>query len=397
VRADEFPYPTPTGLCLDSGDYHGLLERALRAADYKTQRAAQQQAREDGRLFGIGLAFEVVPESVDLPGSLVSGVDTSTVRMDPSGHVTVLTGVMSPGSGSDRGIARLVGAELGLDHADITVVQGDTDLCPYGFGTLSSRALVAGGGAAVLAAQDVAGKLRTVAAAMLHTDADNIVLDGGMAANTDGPPDAAVPIPAVAHAVYTLGFILALGIEPSLESTRSYRPGNIRHLPDDKGHIQPFSTYSNAMHVTTVEVEPDTGEITLLRHVMAHDCGTVVDEARVEGQLHGAVAMGIGLALSEELPYTDDGHPVATGFKTYLLPRSTDMPPIELVHQFTPSPFTFNGAKGAGEVGVGGTVAALLNAVNDAVRPLGVRIDRLPLDPPRVLAALARAGEVVAP
>lgn len=389
VRADEFPYPTPTGLRLDSGDYHALLERALHAADYKAQRAAQQQAAEEGRLLGIGLAFEVVPESVDLPGSLVSGVDTSTVRVDPAGHVTVLTGVTSPGSGSDRGIARLVGAELGLDHADITVVQGDTDLCPYGFGTLSSRALVAGGGAAVLAAQDIAAKLRTVAAAMLHTDADNIVLGGGMATNTDGPSGAAVPIPAVAHAVYTLGFILALGIDPSLEATRSYRPGNIRHLPDHKGHIQPFSTYSNAMHVVTVEVDPDTGELALLRHVMAHDCGTVVDETRVEGQLHGAVAMGIGLALSEELAYTDDGRPVATGFKTYLLPRSTDMPPLELVHQYTPSPFTFNGAKGAGEVGVGGTVAALLNAVNDAVRPLGVRIDRLPLDPPRLLAALA--------
>ena len=392
VSADEFPYPTPTGLCLDSGDYGALLDRALHRADYDDQRAEQARAREQGRHLGIGLAFEVVPESVDLPGSLVSGVDTSTVRMDPAGHVTVLTGVTSPGSGSDRGIAQLVGAELGIDHGDITVVQGDTDLCPYGFGTLSSRALVTGGGAAVLAAQDIAAKIRPVAAAMLHADEGDITLEGGMAVNAQG---GALPVSAVAHAVYTLGFILALGIEPSLEATRSYRPGNIRHLPDEKGRIQPFSTYSNAMHVVTVELEPDTGELTILRHVLAHDCGTVVNETRVEGQLHGAVAMGIGLALSEELAYTNDGHPVSTSFKTYLLPRSSDMAPLELVHQYTPSPFTFNGAKGAGEVGVGGTVAALLNALNDALRPLGAHMTRLPLDPPRVLAALTRSREVV--
>jgi carbon-monoxide dehydrogenase large subunit len=394
VRRDEFPFDTATGLRLDSGDYHGLLERALDAAGYEAQRVAQQQARADGRLVGIGLGFEVVPESVDLPGSLVSGADTSTVRMDPSGHVTVLTGVTSPGGGSDRGIARLVGIELGVDPAEITVVQGDTDLCPYGFGNLSSRSLVAGGGAAVLAARDIAEKLRTVAAATLEADAGRIVLAGGMASVVD-EPERAVPLGAVAGAVHTLGYILALGIDPSLESTRTYRPGNIRHLPDEKGRIQPFSTYSNALHVAVVEVDPETGELAVPRYVVAHDCGWVVDEALVEGQLHGAVAMGMGLVTGEELAYTDDGHPVAAGFKTYLMPRITDLPPIELVHQETPSPFTLNGAKGAGEIGVGGAVSALVNAVNDALRPRGVRLDRLPLSPPTVLAALDQARRVV--
>lgn len=386
VRADEFPYDTPTGLRLDSGDYHGLLERALRTVGYGKERTAQQEARAAGRLVGIGLGFEVVPESPDLPGSLVSGVDTSTVRMDPAGHVTVLTGVTSPGSGSDRGIAQLVGTELGVDPAEITVVQGDTDLCPYGYGTLSSRGLVTGGGAAVLAARDIAAKLCTVAAAMLEASPDAVTLAGGMA-TVDGK---AVPLAAVAHAVHTLGFILALGIEPSLEATRTYRPGNISHRPDAAGHIQPFTTYSNALHVAVVEIDPDTGELALRRHVTAHDCGTIVNEAAVEGQLHGAVAMGMGLVTGEEVRYSTDGRQLTAGFKTYLMPRITDLPRIELVHQQTPSPFTFNGSKGAGEVGVAGAVAALVGAANDAVRPLGVRFDRLPLSPPNVLATLRK-------
>jgi carbon-monoxide dehydrogenase large subunit len=387
VRAEQFPYDTATGLRLDSGDYHGLLDRILVAADYPSQRAAQSAARAAGRLVGIGLGFELVPESVDLPGSLVSAADTSTVRMDPTGQVTVLTGVTSPGGGSDRGIAQLVAAEFGIDPDTVTVVQGDTDRCPYGFGNLASRSLVAGGGAAVLAARDVVAKLRTVAAAMLHADPEKIVLSGGTVSPA-GEPEKVVPLSAVAHAVYTLGFILALGIEPSLESTRTYRPGNIRHQPDANGHIQPFATYSNALHLSMVEVDRETGQLTLLRHTVAHDCGTVVNPTMVEGQLRGAVAMGYGLVAGEELPYRPDGHPVAVGFKTYLMPRATDLPHIDVVHLQTPSPFTFNGSKGAGETGVGGTVAAMVNAVNDAVRPLGVRFDRLPLSPPRILEGL---------
>ncbi|MET9080736.1 xanthine dehydrogenase family protein molybdopterin-binding subunit [Streptomyces sp. NPDC004237] len=388
VRRDQFPHPTPTGLQLDSGDYHALLDLLLSRADHHALRAGHGPAG-DGLLRGVGLAFEVVPESVDLPGSLVSGAETSTVRMDPEGHTTVLTGATSPGGGSDRGIAQLVAAELGVHPDTVGVVQGDTDRCPYGYGNLSSRSLVAGGGAAVLAARDIAAKLRTVAAAMLHSDPEKIRLSDGFAV-VEGAPEQAVPLPAVAHAVHTLAFILALGIDPSLEATRTYRPGNIRHLPDDTGHINPFATYSNALHLCVVDVEEDTGIVHVRRHVVAHDCGTIVNETLVEGQIRGAVAMGIGTALGEHLRYDADGRPLATGFKTYLMARTTDLPRIEVLHQQTPSPFTFNGAKGAGEVGVGGAMAAVVNAVNDALATVGTEIDALPLDPPHVLAALQR-------
>jgi aerobic carbon-monoxide dehydrogenase large subunit len=388
VRRDQFPYATPTGLQLDSGDYHRLLDLLLSTVDYPVLRAGRGRTGE--RLRGMGLAFEVVPESVDLPGSLVSGADTSTVRMNPEGHVTVLTGVTSPGGGSDRGIAQLVAAELGVHPDSVTVIQGDTDSCPYGYGNLSSRSLVAGGGAAVLAAREIAAKLCVVAAAMLHSAPELIRLGEGLA-TVDGGTGQAVPVPAVAHAVHTLAFILALGIDPALEATRTYRPGNIRHLPDGSGHINPFSTYSNAMHLCVAEVEEETGIVHLMRHLVAHDCGTIVNRTLVEGQLRGAVAMGLGAAVGEQLRYGADGRLLSTGFKSYLLPRSTDLPRIEQLHQETPSPFTFNGAKGAGEVGVGGAMAAAVNAVNDALGFAGTAIDTLPLDPPNVLAALRRA------
>jgi carbon-monoxide dehydrogenase large subunit len=393
VRRDEFPFPTPTGLRLDSGDYHGLLDRLQSYVDYPGLRASRGRTG-GGRLRGVGLAFELVPESVDLPGSLVSGAETATVRMDPEGHVTVLTGATSPGGGSDRGIAQLVAAELGVHPDAVSVVQGDTDACPYGYGNLASRSLVAGGGAAVLAARDIAGKLRTVAAEMLHRAAGEIRLAGGIA-TVDGAADQSVPLPAVARAVHTLAFVLGLGIDPSLEATRTYRPGNIRHQPDQHGHINPFATYSHALHLCATDVEEDTGIVHIVRHVVAHDCGTIVNPTLVEGQIRGAVAMGLSTALGEHLRYGADGRLLSTGLKTYLMARATDLPRIEVLHQQTPSPFTFNGAKGAGEVGVGGAMAALVNAVNDAVAVAGASIDALPLDPPSVLAALARTHEAV--
>jgi aerobic carbon-monoxide dehydrogenase large subunit len=390
VPADAFPYVTSSGLELDSGNYAGLLDKALDRLGYAGVRAEQDAGRAEGRLLGIGIGFELTPEGGDIPGALVGGSDTTTVKMDPSGLVTVLTGVTSPGGGNDTGIAQVVADELGVELAAITVVQGDSSLCPYGFGNISSRSLVAGGGAAALAAGDIAERLRTVAASMLHAETSEIAIQGGMA-TVVGDSERAVPVPAVAHAVYTLGYILGAGTDPSLESTRTYRPSNIRHLPDEKGRIQPFSTFPNALHVAVVEVDPETGVVVLQRHVVAHDCGTIVNPMLVDGQVRGGVAMGAGAALGEELSFADDGSLVADGFKTYLMLRASDLPPIELEHQVTPSPFSFLGAKGAGEAGFAGALAAVFNAVNDAIRPLGARLDATPASAPNVLAAINNA------
>jgi carbon-monoxide dehydrogenase large subunit len=395
LAPDAFPYAHQSGMELDSGDYAGALDLALARAGYAGLRAEQARARDASprpRRLGIGVGFELTPESADIPGSFVTAFDTATVRMNPSGQATVLTGVTSPGSGNDTAIAQLVAGELGIELEAVEVVQGDSDRCPYGFGNISSRSIVSGGSAAVLAARDIAAKLRTVAGAMLHAaEGQEIVLGGGIA-EIAGDPDRRVPIGAVASAVSSLGYVLALGIEPNLESTRTFRPPNIRHLPDEHGHIQVYTTYPYCVHVSLVELDAETGVVTPLRHVVAHDCGTIVNPALVDGQVRGGAVMGIGSALGEEFVFGPDGVPRSTGFKTYLLPRAADVPEIELERQVTPSPSTLIGAKGAGEGGFCGAQAAVLGAVNDALRDLGVRLDATPASPPNVLAAILEAG-----
>ncbi|WP_300014692.1 xanthine dehydrogenase family protein molybdopterin-binding subunit [Pseudonocardia sp.] len=386
IPADQLPRATSGGLNIDSGDFHGLIDKALDRFDYGLWRRRQDEARREGRHLGIGVAFELAPEGADIPGALVGGFDTTTVRMDPSGKVTVLTGVTSPGSGNDTGIAQIVAAELGVPLSDITMVQGDTELCPYGFGNFSSRSTILGGSAAALAARDIAQKVRQVAGVMLGLDPADLQIVDGMVTDGHG---AVIPVSAVAFAVYSLAFAVAAGIEPTLESTRTYKADNIRHTPDAGGRIQPYPTYASAFHVSLTEVDPETGVVTLLRHVVAHDCGTMINPMMVEGQVHGAVQMGIGIALCEELVYDPDGTPAVDGFKSYLMPRAVDMPSIELIHQVTPSPFTLLGTKGAGETGVGGALAAVTNAVADALRPFGVHVRELPLSPTRLLPAIA--------
>lgn len=390
LEPEAFPHVHTSGLELDSGDYGGALELALRRLRYPEVRGEQQRLRAQGRHLGVGLGFELVPENADIPGALVAGFDTSTVRMSPSGQVTVLTGVTSPGSGSDTAVLQLVAGELGVELSEVAIVQGDTETCPYGFGNLSSRSIVTGGSAAVLAAREVAAKLRTVAGRMLECQADEVLLAGGMA-TVRGASDRRLPIGAVAGAVFSLGYLLALGIEPSLEATRTFRLPNIRHTPDELGRLQPFSTFPFGVHASVVEVDAETGAVHVRRHVVAHDCGTAINPALVDGQVRGGAVMGIGAALGEELAYGDDGRPLSTGFKTYLLARASDVPAIELEHQATPSPATPLGAKGAGEAGFAGAQAAVLNAVNDALAPLGASLERTPASPPNVLAAIRAA------
>lgn len=385
VRRDEFPYRTATGLNLDSGDYSAALDKALAALDYAGARAEQAAGRAAGRRLGVGLAFELTPEAADIPGTITGGFDTSTVRVSPSGAITVLTGVTSPGGGSDTAIAQVVGERLGLAAEAITLVQGDTDRCPFGFGNSSGRATLVGTGSAALAADEVRAKLAGVAAAMLEAPAGSLTFGEGRVA---APSGASLSFREIAEAAYTRAFQVASGVEPPLEATRSYKPGNIDHRPDAQGRIQPYPTYSYAVHACLAEVDAETGLTRVLRYAVAHDCGTMINPALVEGQMLGAVAMGFGIALGERLVYDAAGHLLSDRFKTYLLPRALDLPPVSVVHLETPSPFTLLGAKGAGETGVGGAQAAIVNAVDDALAPLGATVRRLPLSPPEILDLL---------
>jgi carbon-monoxide dehydrogenase large subunit len=392
VKSDQFPFVTATGLELDSGDYEGLLDKALTVLDYPQARRDQELAREQGRYVGIGVGFEVLPEGADIPGALIGASDISTVRMDPSGDVTVLTGVTSPGNGNDTAIIQIVADRLGVAMDAVSIVQGDTDLCPFGFGNVSSRGILTGGGSAALAAEDVAAKLRGVAARMLSCDEhDRIVLRDGLA-SVEGEPQRALPVSAVAHALYTVGYIVAPDVEPTLEATRTFKMPNIRHHADDEGRIMPFSTFSNGIYLSIVEVDVETGIVELKRHVMVHDCGVMINPRFVTGQFTGGVVHGIGAALTEEVLHASDGTQVSSGFKTYLLPRANDVPAFEIQHQVTPSPFTPLGTKGAGEGGVACTMASLMNAVNDALSPLGATLEELPAVPHRVLEAIRGVG-----
>ncbi|WP_169951213.1 xanthine dehydrogenase family protein molybdopterin-binding subunit [Microbispora sp. H11081] len=389
IPAGQFPYRTATGLNIDSGDFPGLLDKALAALDYDALRKRQADLRTEGRHLGVGLAFELTPESADGPGSFVSGFDVTTVRMTMTGKVTVYTGVTTPGGGNDTGIAQIVSDELGVPMSWITVVQGDTERCPGGFGNFSGRGMVTGGGSAALAARDVRAKIATVGARMLAVPVDEVeVAHGYVRAVGDGRT---VPIPEVAAAVVTRAFAIANEVEPVLEATRAYKPGNIDHVPDERGRIQPYPTYSSCLHAAVVEVDAETGQTKLLDFVMVHDCGTIINPALVEGQAYGAIVMGIGAGLTERLVHDAQGRLASDRFKSYLLPRAGDLPTIRLEHQVTPSPFTMYGNKGAGEAGVGGAQAAVANAIEDALAPFGVTVREVPLPPPAVLALIDEA------
>jgi carbon-monoxide dehydrogenase large subunit len=396
IRREQFPYTSSSGLVIDSGNYHGLLEQAADRIGYQRQRDKQQSARAEGRHLGIGLGFEMLPEIADVPGSFVTAYDSATIRVDPSGQVTVLTGVTSPGGGNDTAIAQIVADRIGVAPPEISVVQGDTSLCPFGTGNLSSRGLVVGGGAAALAADDVAVKLRRIAAAMLQTGPEEVELSEGFARST-GDGGRQLPLAAVAHGAYTLGYILAADLEAPLESTRVYKMPNVQQIPDEKGRLSTYTTFSNALHVSVVEVDAETGMVEILDHVCVHDCGTMINPLFVEGQLQGGVVMGIGAALSEEIRYDRRGAIRTDGFKRYLMPRALDIPHFDVGHQVTRSPFSSLGAKGAGESGFAAAQASIVNAVNDALRPLKVRLNTLPLTPPRVLAAIREAASAAEP
>ena len=390
VAADQFPYTASSGMVLDSGSYHTVLENALEMIDYRRRRDDQQIARRDGRSIGIGIGFEMLAEGADVPASFVTAYDSATVRVDPSGHVTVLTGATSPGGGNDTAFAQIVADRVGVRPADVEVVQGDTALCPYGTGNLSSRGLVVGGGAVALAAEDVGVKLRAIAAGMLEVGREEIELRDGLA-TVAGDPNKALPLEVVANSAYTLGYIFAPDIEPALESTRTFKMPNVRQIPDDQGRYSMYTTFSNAVYVSVIELCTETGMVEVIDHVIVHDCGTQVNPLFVEGQVRGGVVMGVGAAIGETIVYDSAGGLTSDSFKQYLMRRASDLPSLAVGHEVTPSPFSNLGAKGVGESGFAAAEASLMGAVNDALNPLGARVDAFPLSPERLLGSIQAA------
>ncbi len=375
VPKDAFPYPSPTGLMYDSGDYAGAVEKALEAIDYPAWKARQAEGPRDGKRIGIGIAYELTPEGGALPSTMVQGWDSTSVRVGPDGSVRVLTGVTTPGTGNPTGIAQIVADELGVPLETIEVTQGDTTTCPYGFGNYSGRSTIVGGGSAALAAREVRAKVAKVAAALMQASEDDVEIRRG-SISLKSNPLTRMSFAEVAYACYTRAYDAAHCIMPPLEATATFRPASIRHSPDEHGRINPYPSYSNAAYAAVCEVDVETGKTTLLRFAAAHDCGHVINPLLVEGQACGAIAFGVGGSMMEGIRFDPAGTQLTRTFMDYVMPRAADMPAIAMVHHDSPHPDTYMGLKGAGEAGVGGSAAAVVNAVNNALAPLGVAIQQ---------------------
>ncbi|HEX5813710.1 MAG TPA: xanthine dehydrogenase family protein molybdopterin-binding subunit [Methylomirabilota bacterium] len=379
VEASELPFATASGLVVDSGNPREALERAVEGADY-ARRRAEPRRTADGKYRGVGIAayteFTGMGSGTFRRRGMkqVAGHDAATVRVEPTGEVRGFVSAASQGQGHATTLAQVLADELGVTLEAVRIVEGDTERCPYGSGSFASRSMVVSGGALVLAARRVREKIATIAAHVLEAAREDLTIEGGRIA-VRGAPGRALTVAQVADLAYRpAGGTLPPGVDPALEATQYYDP--------------PPATFSNGTHVAEVEVDPDTGQVTLTRHVVVEDCGRIVNPMIVDGQTHGAVAQGIGNALYEELAYDAGGQPLTTTFMDYIIPGTLEVPPLEVIHVETPPAVSVTGFKGMAEGGTIGSTAAVANAVADALVPLGIEVRELPLTPDRLYRLL---------
>jgi carbon-monoxide dehydrogenase large subunit len=381
IDASEFPYRNVAGACYDAGTYRESLARCAELLGFGDWPAVQARAQAEGRLVGLGLACFVEPTAYGTASfgmrkmTIVPGYERATVRMDPSGSVIVMAGTHSHGQGHATTYAQIVADALGIDPGRVRLRQGDTELVPHGWGTFASRSIVAGGGAIARASADLAGQLREIAAHLIEAAPGDVELADG-SARVRGDPATSVPINELARTAHHAAHLLPDGLGRGLEATASF---------------DPEGTFSNATHGAVVEVSPSTGGVRLVRYVVVEDCGVMINPMIVDGQVAGGVAQGIGAALFEELCFDSSGQPVSGSFVDYLVPTAADLPDFEIHHLCTPTSRTPTGSKGMGEGGTIGAPAAVLNAVNDALAQVGAGVDRIPVRPADVVAAIAAA------
>jgi aerobic carbon-monoxide dehydrogenase large subunit len=379
LRPEQFPYTTPTGWEYDSGDYPRALRLALEMAGYESLRAEQAARRADpngGPLMGIGLSFftEAVGagprKHMDILG--LGMADGAELRVHPTGKAVLRISVQSQGQGHETTYAQIVAEELGIPPDDIEVVHGDTDQTPFGLGTYGSRSTPVSGAATAVVARKVRERARIVASAMLEVSPDDLEWEKGRWF-VRGDPDAGRTIQEIALAAHS-SLELPEGVEGHLDATTVYNPPNLTY---------PFGAY-----ICVVDVDPGTGQVKVRRFVAVDDCGVRINPMIVEGQVHGGLADGVGMALMQLIAFDEDGNCLGGSFMDYLLPTSMECPSWELGETVTPSPHHPIGAKGVGESATVGSPAAVVNAVMDALRPYGVRHADMPLTPAAVWRAI---------
>jgi len=378
IKPDQFPYESATGFVYDSGDYEKALRLALEKLGYDELRKEQAEAREQGRLIGIGLASftEVVGaghgKEYDIAGLRM--FDSAELRVHPTGKAILKLGVKSQGQGHETTFAQIVAEELGIPYEDIEVQEGDTDNTPYGLGTYASRSTPVAGAATAVISRKLRDKARTIAAHLLEASEDDLEWEQDRF-SVKGAPDRAKTIQEIAFAAYT---DLPDGVEAGLEGVHYYDPPNMTF---------PFGTYA-----VVVEVDRGTGAWKVQRVVAVDDCGVRINPMIVEGQIMGGLTEGFAIAAMELITFDEDGNCIGSNFTDYLLPTSWETPSFELGETVTPSPHHPIGAKGVGESATVGSPAAYVNAVVDALAHAGVRNLEMPVTSAKVWEALQEAG-----
>ena len=367
IQPDQFPFDTLAGPQYDSGDYDKALNKAMEIVDYNALRQEQAELRKQGRYLGIGLA-----SYVEICG--FGPYESSTVRVEPSGAVSIFTGISPHGQGQETTFAQMANDYIGADFNNVVVHHGDTSNTPQGNGTMGSRGLAVGGAALMMSLDKIKDKAKKIAANLLEASPDDIELDNGMY-RVRGVPDQGVDLAAIAGAAYSGS--LPKDMEAGLETTDFFRPAN--------------TTYPFGTHIAVVEVFPETGEVKWVRYVAVDDCGVIMSPMLVTGQVHGGLAQGIGQALLEEMHYDPSGELVTGTLNDYTVPRAHHFPDFESHHTETPTYLNPMGAKGIGEAATIGATPATANAVIDALEPWGITHIDIPCTPERVWQAIRTA------
>ena len=381
VGAGELPYKVASGIVWDKSGFQECLNAACDTIGYDALRVLQNEARAKGRWFGVGVASYAELTGIGsrisvAPGMPINtGTETANIRIDSTGAITAAFGVASHGQGLETTLAQIVAEHLGARFEDVRIVQGDSAAVPGGTGTYASRSLVLAGGAATLAARAVREKVLNAASHLLEASAADLVAEEGKVSVAG--TDRSVTFREVARAVYSEMGRLPSDARDELAATRTYDPV--------------FGTTTSATHIATAEIDPETFEIKIGRFVVAEDCGRLVNPLIVDGQVHGGVAQGIGAALYEEVVYDDEGQINTASLVDYLVPTACEIPPMQVVHLELESPTTLGGFRGMGEGGTIGSPAAVANAVSDALSPLGIEINELPVTPERLFRLIEAA------
>jgi len=384
VQPEQMPFDNITRKHFDSGDYPQALRRALAGIDLPAIRARQQRGEADGRVIGVGTAVycEQAAHGTSVYAGwgipMVPGYEQATARVTPDGGLELRVGVHSHGQSMETTLAQVAHEILGIDISRINVVHGDTALTPYSTGTWGSRSMVMAGGAVARACQEIARRAASIGAWLLKTDAGQVSVRNGEVIGPSGK----VSLNEIARVWYLRPQDLPGHANPGgLEATAGYKP------------VRDSGTFSYGAHAALVAVDPQIGEVEILDYVIVEDGGKLVNPMVVDGQIYGGVAQGIGTALYEEMPFDTSGQPLASTFADYLLPGPTEVPALRIIHMETPSPYTEFGVKGIGEGGAIAPPAAIANAVNDALRPLGAaELLQSPITPQRVLRAIAEVA-----